>query len=234
MSIKISDFIRSGVLAAAMGSALVAAPAVQAAGEVTASAAVSNMYLWRGIDLGNGSPAVSGDLKYSIGGAYAGVWMSSGNDSLGNEYDYYAGYGAELGDFTFDISLWNYNYSDNGVVGKGFNVSDDTTGELSEIITTVGFKTIKLSYYDNIAGATGYEYWTLSGGIGQFSATVGMHDPEGSGTNDMTHVNLTYAFNDRISFTASKVVDQDLGKNDPGAFDEDLMFVVAYSLPIEI
>jgi len=61
-----------------------------------------------------------------------------------------------------------------------------------------------------------------------------MHDPEGSGTNDMTHVNLTYAFNDRISFTASKVVDQDLGKNDPGAFDEDLMFVVAYSLPIEI
>ena len=50
----------------------------------------------------------------------------------------------------------------------------------------------------------------------------------------MTHVDLSYAFNDNISFTASKVVDQDLDKDDAGAFDEDLKFVVAYSLPIEI
>lgn len=231
---KTTHVIRTGIAAAVMSGALAAAPAVQAAGELAASAAVSNMYLWRGIDLGNGSAGVSGDLTYSIGGAYAGIWVSSGDDTLGNEYDYYVGYGAGLGDFTFDISLWNYNYSDNGLAAQGFDVSDDTTGELSEIITTVGFKGISLSYYDNIAGATGYEYWTLSGGIGKFSATVGMHDPEGSGSNDMTHVDLSYAFNDRISFTASKVVDQDLGKNDPGAFDEDVKFVVAYSLPIEI
>lgn len=231
---KTTHFIRTGVAAAVVGSALAAAPAAQAAGELSASASVANMYLWRGIDLGDGSAAVSGDLTYSIGGAYAGIWVSSGDDTLGNEYDLYAGYGAELGDFSFDISLWNYNYSDNGVAGKGFDVSDDTTGELSEIITTVGFKGISLSYYDNIAGATGYEYWTLSGGIGKVSATVGFHDPEGSGSNDMTHVDLSYAFNDNISFTASKVVDQDLDKNDMGAFDEDVKFVVAYSLPIEI
>lgn len=229
---KTTYVIRTGVAAAVVGSALAAAPAAQAAGELAASAAVSNMYLWRGIDLGDGSAGVSGDLTYSIGGAYAGIWVSSGDDTLGNEYDYYVGYGAGLGDFTFDISLWNYNYSDNGLAAQGFDVSDDTTGELSEIITTVGFKGISLSYYDNIAGATGYEYWTLSGGIGKVSLTAGLHDADGD--NDMTHVDLSYAFNDRISFTASKVVDQDLDKSDPDAFDEDVKFVVAYSLPIEI
>jgi len=97
------------------------APTAQAEGTVSASAAVSNMYLWRGIDLGDGSPAVSGDLKYSIGGAYAGVWMSSGDDTLGNEYDYFVGWGTQANDFIFDISLWNYNYSDNGLAGNGFN-----------------------------------------------------------------------------------------------------------------
>jgi len=231
---KTPRFFRTGVAAAVVGSALIAVPAAQAAGELAASAAVSNMYLWRGIDLGDGSAAVSGDLTYSIGGAYAGIWVSSGDDALGNEYDYYVGYGTELGDFSFDISLWNYNYSDNGVAGKGFDVSDDTTGELSEIITTVGFKGISLSFYDNIAGASGYEYWTLSGGVGKVSLTAGLHAADGSSGNDMTHVDLSYAFNDNISFTASKVVDQDFGKNDAGAFDEDVKFVVAYSLPIEI
>lgn len=229
-----NTFLRSGVAVAVLGGALLAAPVAQAAGEISASASVANMYLWRGLDLGDGSAAVSGDIHYSISGAYVGLWVSSGDDTLGNEYDYYAGYGKAFGDFSFDISLWNYNYSDNGLAGKGFNVSDDTTGELSEIITTVGYKTIKLSYYDNIAGATGYEYWTLSGALDKFSLLVGFHDPEGAGTNDMTHVNLTYAFNDRISFTASKVVDQDLNKDDAGSFDEDVKFVVAYSLPIEI
>jgi len=229
-----NTFLRGGAAAAILGGALLAAPAAHATGELSASAAVANMYLWRGLDLGNGSPAVSGDLHYSISGAYVGIWVSSGDDTLGNEYDYYAGYGAEFGDFSFDISLWNYNYSDNGLAGKGFDVSDDTTGELSEIVTTVGYKGIKLSCYDNVAGATGYEYWTLSGSLDKFSLLVGYHDPDGGDTNDMTHVNLTYAFNDRISFTASKVIDQDLNKDDPGSFDEDVKFVVAYSLPIEI
>ncbi|MBK8132129.1 MAG: histidine kinase [Gammaproteobacteria bacterium] len=229
-----AKFVRASVFCAAVSGALLVAPTAQAEGTLSASAAVSNMYLWRGIDLGDGSPAVSGDIKYSIGGAYAGIWMSSGDDTLGNEYDYFVGWGTGANDFIFDISLWNYNYSDNGLAGNGFNVSDDTTGELSEIITTIGWKTIKLSYYDNIAGATGYEYWTLSAGIDKFSATLGFHDPDGSNTNDMTHLNLTYSFNDRISFTASKVIDQDFGKNDPGATDEDLLFALTYSLPIEI
>lgn len=242
-----TNFLRMGVAAVALaGAVTVASPALA---EVSASAAVSNMYLWRGIDLGDGSAAVSGDLVYSNGGAYAGLWVSSGDDALGNEYDLFAGYGGESGDFSYDISLWNYNYSDEGLSGNGFDVSDDTTGELSEIIVTLGYGGISFSYYDNIAGGSGYTYMTLGGSVGKFSATLGRHDSDvdsgAVGNGDMTHLNISYAFNDNLSFTASKVIDQDCDKDDMSvtcideetgsvAFDEDLKFAVVYSLPIEM
>ncbi len=259
--VDVSGLLRVGALAVAMGGA--ATLAAPASAGVTASAAVSNMYLWRGLDLGDGDAAVSGDIRYTLdttvlSGAYVGVWMSSGDAQLGNEYDYYAGYGMKAGDFTFDLSLWNYNYSDaslntpitiskfGGLLGtaKGVDVSDDTTGELSEIIFTVGYAgLLSFSYYDNIAGGSGYEYYTLTGNVNKFSLTVGHHDMP-SGGNDMTHVNLTYAFNSNLSFTVSKVVDQDSGafmvngsgvaNSNFGAFDEDVKFVVTYSLPISI
>lgn len=244
--VDVSGLLRVGALAVAMGGAMsVAAPA--SAG-VTASAAVSNMYLWRGIDLGDGDAAVSGDLRYTLdstplSGAYVGVWMSSGDANLGNEYDYYAGYGMAVGDFTFDVSLWNYNYSDTSLTSPltiskfgGSDVSDDTTGELSELIYTVGYGgVISFSYYDNIAGGSGYGYYTLTGIVEKFSVTVGHHQfADGALNDDMTHVNLTYAFNSNLSFTVSKVVGQDASKNGPAAFDEDVKFVVTYSLPISI
>lgn len=234
---KQAKLVRLGVAVAAIGGAVtVATPAMA---ELSASAAVANMYLWRGIDLGDGSAAVSGDLVYSQAGAYAGLWVSSGDDTLGNEYDYFVGYGNTVGDFSYDLSLWNYNYSDDGLSGKGLNISDDTTGELSEIILTLGYGDISFSYYDNIAGGSGYEYYTLGGSVGKFSATVGYHDfNAGPGENDeMTHLNISYAVNDNLSFTASKVVDQGCDKDDTGCIgtiDEDLKFVVAYSLPIEM
>lgn len=233
-----AKYLRAGLLGAAVSGALLTAPAAHAVDGVVASASVANMYLWRGIDLGHGSAAVSGDLSYHLDGAYLGVWMSSGDNTLGQEYDYYTGWGTSVDDFSFDISLWNYNYSDNNTRNKGFGISSDTTGDLSEIVGTVGWKTIKFSYYDNIAGNTGYKYFTLSGSYDKFSALVGRHEFNSvAGSNkDMTHVNLTYAYNENLSFTASKVVNQDCHKNDAacGAIDEDLKFVVTYSLPIKI
>lgn len=236
MLLKKANLVRMGVAAAALtGAVTVASPAMA---EVSASAAVASMYLWRGIDVGDGSAAVSGDLTYSNSGGYVGVWGSSGDSTLGSEYDLYLGYGGEVGGFSYDLSLWNYNYSDQGFNGAGFNTSDDTTGELSEVILTIGYGGVSFSYYDNIAGASGYEYYTLGGSLDKFSATVGFSDDGsgGPGENDYTHVNVAYAFNDNLSFTVSKIVDQDLDKNETVggtiAVDEDVKFVVAYSLPI--
>ena len=231
------NILRTGVAAAVfIGTAAIATPALA---EISVSAAAANMYLWRGIDLGNGDAAISGDIIYSNSGAYGGVWASSGDAALGNEYDYFIGYGNALNDFSYDISLWNYNYSDNDHDGSaGFERSDDTTGELSEVILTLGYKDISFSYYDNIAGNTGYEYFTLSGGTGKFGATIGYHEFDTTGNgNDMTHLDVSYSFNDNLSFTASKIVAQDCDKDDSncaGSFDEDLKLVVSYSLPIEL
>lgn len=207
----------SASIAAAVIAAASFAPAANA--EVSASAGVASMYYWRGIDLGDGSPAVYGDLKYTVGGAYVGIWGSSGDDTLGNEYDYFAGYGGEMGGFRYDLSVWNYNYSDLGA-------RDDTTGELTEVIATLGFGPVTFQYYDNVAGSSGYEYYTLAGNLGQFTLKAGFHDTVGDG--DMTHVDLTYAYNSNLSFTLGKVVDEE----EDGTYDDDMNFVVTYSLPI--
>tara|TARA_B100000745_G_scaffold73742_1_gene44438 strand:+ start:3922 stop:4674 length:753 start_codon:yes stop_codon:yes gene_type:complete len=221
--------------------------------KVAGSAAVANMYLWRGVDLSNGSPAVSGDIVVSAGGAYAGVWGSSGDDSNGQEYDLFVGYGKEFGDFSFDVSVWNYLYpsspetevlvdDDGNVVlddeGEEVYVSADNSlddfGGLSEVIVTLGYGPVSFSYYDNIAGDSGYEYYTLGGGFGAFSATLGYHDfedPSGQDwDSDFAHLDLGYAYNDNLSFTLSQVIDSD----EEAGVDEDLKFVVSYGLNFDL
>ena len=89
----------TGVAAAsalALGSfASIAQAQAQTQAEVSASVGIANMYYWRGLDLGDdgATPAVSADLNVSSGGAYAGIWTSSGDHGAGTEYDLYAGYG---------------------------------------------------------------------------------------------------------------------------------------------
>lgn len=202
------------------------APAANA--ELSASAGVASMYLWRGIDLGDGSPAVFGDLRYSTSGAYVGIWGSSGDSTLGQEYDLYAGYGGEVGVLSYDISVINYNYSDAGL-GGALNARDDTTGELTEIILTLGAGPITAQYYDNVAGSSGYEYWTLAGALGQFTLKAGYHDNVDNDF-DMTHLDLSYAYNDRLTFTLSKIVDDD----EAAGYDDDMQFVISYNLPIDM
>jgi len=79
-----------------------------------------------------------------------------------------------------------------------------------------------------VAGGTGYEYYTLAASAGAFTAKVGMHDFEADGA-DMTHLDLIYAYNDRIAFTISQVVDEE----EDDTYDGDAKFVFAYSLPIK-
>ncbi len=203
------------------------APLASAEVELSASAGVANMYLWRGMDLGNGSAQVSGDLTASIAGAYGGVWVSSGDSATGTEYDVYLGYGGEAGDFSYDISVWSYVY-------PSTTPSDlDKVGDLSEVILTLGYGAFSFSYYDNVAGATSYEYYTFSGEMDDFSATLGLHDPdEADGQtfdDDVVHLDLSYAYNENLSFTASQVVSAD----EELMLDENVLFVVSYSLDIK-
>jgi uncharacterized protein (TIGR02001 family) len=78
--------------------------------DVAATIGVSNMYYWRGFDLGGGA-ALIGDVNVSSNGFVAGLWTSSGDGTLGTEYDIYAGYSGSAGDFTYGLSLVSYNYA---------------------------------------------------------------------------------------------------------------------------
>jgi len=197
--------------------------------EVSASAAVSNMYLWRGTDLGQGTGAISGDLTASMGGAYAGVWASSGDIGLGQEYDLYVGFGGEVEDFSYDISVWSYVY-------PGASLEDgDTEGntfEASELILSGGFMGASASYYHTVSSnPDDYSYLTLGYGVDAYSVTLGMAmDDVDSG---YTHIDLGYAYNDSLSFTLSKIID-DEAEGTEDAQDDDLKIAVTYSLPIDL
>jgi uncharacterized protein (TIGR02001 family) len=211
-------------LAGVMTTGLTAATFTQAAEpEVAASVSVANMYLWRGQDLGGGA-AVAGDLNVSMGGAYGGIWMSSGDGSFGQEYDLYVGFGGEVEDFSYDLSVWSYVYP-----GSDAANGEGNTFDLTEVIASVGFMGASFSYYYPVAGDGNddYSYMTLGYGIDAYSATVGIADDEGEEA-DYMHLDLSYAYNDNVSFTASKIFDME-----EDALDDDVKFVVSYSLPIE-
>jgi len=216
-------------LATAMTAGLVGTTTAQAEVEVSASASVANMYLWRGTDLGaQGVPAISGDLSVSSGGVYGGVWTSSGDSSAGQEYDLYVGYGMETGDVALDISYWSYIYpGDEG----------DDIADLHEIVASAAYKGASLGVYYNIDQdedeGTDYIYTTLGYGMDKFSATYGMTTYSDTEDADYAHLDLSYAYNDNISFTLSQVVSSDVDEEDGGP-DRSPKVVVSYSLPIEL
>jgi hypothetical protein len=235
-TMKISKKLLTGSVAAVV--AAMGFSGTTNAAEVSASVAIANMYLWRGQDLGAGAgvPAVSGDLKVTESGFHTGIWGSSGDEASGTEYDLWVGYGASFGDFSFDLTLYNYIYP----TGGG-NDDNDGFGDLSEAVLTLGYGPVTFMYYDNISnkgGNNAYTYYTLSATFGSFTALVGYSltedavvDFDGStDDSDYTHIDLTYAYNENLSFTLSQVVDEG---PDNDQVDDDLKFVVKYSLPIK-
>jgi hypothetical protein len=222
--IKLSQAI---ALATAMTAGLAATTTTQAEMEVAASASIANMYLWRGQNLGQsattgGIPAFSGDIAVSASGAYGGIWASSGDANAGQEYDIYAGYGGEAGAISYDVSIWAYVYPDGGT-------TDGTFGDNSEIIVSLGAAGASVGIYKQIGDDVDNDnmYYTLGYGMDAFSANVGMTGAADK-DDDYTHLDLSYAYNDNISFTVSKIVSQEIDKK----LDEDTKFVISYSLPI--
>lgn len=232
------------LLASSAAAAAIALGSGPAMAELEASATVSNIYLFRGIDQGGGSGAVSGDLVYShASGVYAGAWASSAsNFGNGGEIDTFLGWSGAFGELGVDVGLLDYYYP--GEQGA----ADDWGRGLTEAYVGLSVAGIELYYYDQISGkSTALDdntYTTVSYGIGKVSALIGFADAEErsgqSWDNDYTHLDVTYAFNDNLSFTLSKVVDVDdelnpntsAGRGNGGAVEDDVQVVVSYSIPL--
>lgn len=220
--------MKQKLIASAIALSAMAGFAVPAAhADVAATVSASNMYYWRGFDLGGGA-ALTADVNVSSNGFIAGVWTSSGDGTLGTEYDLYAGYSGTAGDFTYGLSLVSYNYPTLGADAIA-------PGDYVELIPTIGYGPLKFTYYDAIAadhdplGDKGYSYATVELTFDKFAFKYGQHmlKDGGSGTMDgVSHLDATYKYNDKLSFTLGKIVD------DNDAVDSELNFVVTLSLPI--
>jgi len=247
------------LLAAAIGT-----PAY--AGDLEASAGVASTYLFRGVDVNDGRAQVFGDLTYrSDIGVYMSGWGSSAGNGA-NEVDTVLGYSRDIGPVGINVGAITYIY-------PGDTASDDFGSE-AEAFVGFAWKGFELYYYDNISSKwqqnAGYYYVALSYVWEQFAFTVGhAADDSLSGGDetlpddssipmdkakyDYTHVDVTYAFNDNLSFTVSKIVDRnvtmsningveadidggdlkDLGDRFNAVKDDSPLFVVTYSLPLE-
>ena len=241
---KFSKTLKTAILTATVPFGMMVS--TNASAELSASAGIATSYLWRGFELGSGTPALSADLVYSTGGFYAGVWVSSGDTTAGTEYDLFAGYGGSIGEMiTYDISAITYIYP----TGQFSNTEEP--GDFSEAVLNIGLGPVSLTYKDNISGGTvgyafdeDYAYYSVSTTAGAFSFTLGMHDedrPENvpetdddgvitlkdSVTGDSTHFDVTYSATENLSFTFSTILSSDDG------FDEKEPTVVAsYSIPL--
>lgn len=213
------NLLASAVAVTAIASAALA-PVAQAEAEVSASVGAANMYYWRGYDLGNGDPAVWGDINVSANGLYAGMWASSGDSTLGTEYDLYAGYGNEINGFSYDISVWSYAYP--STVNDDDEYAPTSPGDLMEAVIGLGYGPVSFTYYENIEGDEDYNYMTLGLAAGDFAFTYGLHE------GDYAHFDIGYAYNENLSFTLGLVVD-----DVDGTEKDEPKFVVGFSIPIE-
>lgn len=211
---------------------------VHAEAVVAASVGASNMYYWRGFDL-EGGAALVGDINVSASGFIAGLWTSSGDGTLGTEYDIYVGYSGAAGDFTYGVSLVSYNYAN--TVGTYDHDGDDDTadvpwapvnpGDYVEIVSFVGFGPFKVTYYDAIAAehdffSEDYSYATAELNFEKFGLKYGQHFNDGDA--GVSHIDATYKYNSKLSFTIGQVID-----DVDGAAPNETNFVVNLSLPIE-
>jgi len=204
-------------LKALTAAAILAVPAMApttASAELGYNASVASMYLWRGQDVSLG-PAVSGGIDFSDeSGLYASTWVSSGrtDDEVvggGYEHDIWFGFAGEAGDISYDVSYWYIDYP----------LTAGDPGD--EIALSVGFKQFSLGI---VSGDDGYMYTTLGAEFGPASVTYGMSTNDAD--EDYTHIDVSYAATDALSFTVS------LPSDDGAGIQEEPLIMMSYSLPI--
>ncbi len=127
-------------------------------GKFKANVTFASEYIFRGVSLTNEDPAIQGSLEWDHdSGFYAGVWGSNIKNDPGTlEFDYYAGYGGDLGNsgFTFDVSTIYYTYPGDEADGNYFEFQGKLGRDFGIVSTTVGAAYVpsgQAAYGDNDA-----------------------------------------------------------------------------------
>lgn len=218
---KLSKKLTPIALAVALATGGVAVPSIASA-EMSANLGLASMYLWRGQNLTPDGPQISGGIEFSGDtGLYAGLWTS--NETGGHETDLYVGFGGEAGDFSYDISYWQYLYPEDGT---DVDLADNT---LSDVVLGLGYAGVGLTFYvaSETQGGPDATYITLDYSVGDYSFLFGTWDIDAP-DSEYSHFQVSYAVTDKLGLTVSKASDDGAG------VEEDPLFMVSYSMPIEM
>lgn len=107
---------------------------------LSANAAVTSNYYWRGMTQNGDGAAVSGGIDYEDkSGFYAGVWTSN-VDFAASEVDFYAGFAGEAEGFSYDVGYVYFAYPRKSSMVEG----TDTEIDFGEIYASVSFDSLTL------------------------------------------------------------------------------------------
>ena len=122
---------KSIVLATAVASVLASGVATA---DLSANAAITSNYIWRGVSQTTDQAAGQGGIDWSDkSGLYAGTWVSNVNFGAddGYEMDVYAGFSGEAGDLGYDLGVISYQYP----VTPNFNFTEVYVSGTMKIVT---------------------------------------------------------------------------------------------------
>lgn len=223
---KLSKQLVSLTGAAALSISALVVPATSQA-EVSSSASIASMYLWRGQDISDHKPAMSGDITYNHdSGAYASLWMSSeGTFDNSFETDWIIGFSGSVQDFGYDVGYYKIWYPE-ALDASGDPVSFSDAG--AETYIGLTYKDFGFMLYNDAKSPNTYKYYTLSYSYGAFTGTFGVNDDDDD-NSDYKHLDLSYAATDRLSFTVSKITSLGSGGTKPNP-----IFMLSYSIPVDL
>ncbi|MFV2055195.1 MAG: TorF family putative porin [Thiohalomonadales bacterium] len=234
LSTRLTPLVAMGML-----TSMYVTPAVSA--EVTAGIGIANMYLWRGVNegaqnsaAGGGQAQVSGELSAKLeNGAYATAWLSSSGIG-GSETDIIIGYAATNADIDWDVSYVTYLYPGAGLTDDNgetqYGLFDTNVAEIVGSIAYVGFSAglyvnVDNNYDDDIYLTLGYE-WS------KYSVTFGQWFRDKSSGDEYSHLTLSYAATDALSFTVNKAFTDK--SRQQGGVENDPLFQVSYGWSFDL
>jgi uncharacterized protein (TIGR02001 family) len=177
------------VLVTAIAASTFGAVSTAQATEVSANAALTTDYKFRGISQTNSGPAFQGGFDVDFGnGFYVGNWNSNvnfGGGTSGLEMDFYGGYAGEVSGVSYDLGVLKYYYE-----GSANASPDPDTLELYGNLGYGGFS-LGVSY------SVGDDYFALT--------QAGIANAANTDLSGSTYVKLgyEYALSENITLAAS-------------------------------
>lgn len=225
--------IPATVIAAVLTSAALTSKVAMA--ELSANAAFTSNYIWRGVTQTADQAAGQGGIDWgNDSGIYAGTWVS--NIAGGYEMDVYAGFAGEAGGVGYDLGVITYQYPvDTSLNFTEIYASGSITGFSAGVAFTVD-KAGDGKNTDDIYIHAGYDFSAYNL---DYSVYIGSYaiDADQTGDSDYMHFGASLS-KDGFTFAVDK---NDVEATNPtfggvgGAGSEDnVRFTISYAIDFEL